>query len=87
MSVQYYDYDSDEEKTIEITADKDTKLENAAMLSNINKGDWVDVTYGVKDGKNLAKSIMVEKEEKEEEKAAGSPAAPETPEPKAEIPE
>ena len=72
LTVQYYDYDSDEEKTVEITADKDTKIENAAALANISKSDWVDITYAAAGGKNLAKSIMVEKEEKEEEKTAAS---------------
>ena len=62
-TVQYYDYDSDEEKTIEILSDKDTRIENAASLNDVKQGDWVDVTYSVSDGKNIAKSIMVEKEE------------------------
>ena len=30
ITVQYYDYDSDQEKSIEITADTNTKIENAA---------------------------------------------------------
>jgi hypothetical protein len=77
LTVQYYDYDSDEEKTIELAADKDTKMENAAALGNINKSDWVDVTYVVSNGKNVAKSIMVEKEEKEET-APGAAVTPET---------
>ena len=63
LSVQYYDYDSDEEKTIEIALDKDTAIENAAKLDEIKQGDWVDVTYSVSGGKNIAKSIIVEKEE------------------------
>lgn len=63
MSVQYYDYDNDEEKTVEITVDKDTKLENVKALSEINKGDWVDVTYAAVGGKNTAKMVSVEKEE------------------------
>lgn len=61
--VQYYDYDSDEEKTSDILADKDTKIENASGIADIKKGDWVDVTYVALDGKNTAKSIIVEKEE------------------------
>lgn len=65
ISVQYYDYDSDQEKTADVVADKDTKIENAASLDKIAKGDWVDVTYAVKDSKNIAKSIIVEKEEPE----------------------
>jgi len=70
MNVQYYDYDSDEEKTVDMLANKDTKIENAASLANIAKGDWVDVTYAAADGKNVARSIIVEKEEKEAEPAA-----------------
>ncbi len=70
LSVQYYDYDTDEERLADIGADKDTKIENAATLADIKKGDWVDVTYAAKDNKNIAKVIAVEKEE--------APAAPES---------
>lgn len=65
ISVQYYDYDSDQEKTADIVADKDTKIENVTGIDKINKGDWVDIIYVVKDAKNVAKSIIVEKEEPE----------------------
>ena len=63
LSVQYYDYDSDSEKTAAIAFYSDTKLENASTLGDIKKGDWVDVTYVVKDGKSVAKIVTVEKEE------------------------
>lgn len=63
MSVQYYDYDNDEEKTLEVSLDKDSKLENVKAIGEVNKGDWADVTYTVIDGKNTAKMISVEKEE------------------------
>lgn len=63
MSVQYYDYDSDEEKTVELSVGADTKLENAASLNDVKKGDWVDAIYSSVGGKNAAKSVMVEKEE------------------------
>jgi hypothetical protein len=64
IAVQYYDYDSDEERTIEITLDKDTKLEGAASLSGVKKGDWADVTYRITDDKkNVAGSVVIEKEE------------------------
>lgn len=63
MTVQYYDYDSDEEKTVELTVSGDTKLENAAALAEVKKGDWVDAAYSVSNGKNVAKAVMVEKEE------------------------
>src|SRR3989338_5972745 len=76
--VQYYDYDTDEEKTVELVLDKDTKLENANSLSDIKQGDWVDATYAVSDGKNIAKIITVEKEEAlpEMEPLEEEPAAP-----------
>lgn len=74
MSVQYYNYDTDEEKTITISTDKDTKIENVASLNDIKKGDWADVTYVTEGAKNIAKSVIVEKEEMPAEEA---PAAPE----------
>lgn len=70
FSVQYYNYDTDEEKMIEVLVDKDTKMENAASLNEIKKGDWADVTYVVDAGKNIVKSMIVEKEEVD----AGEPA-------------
>ena len=63
ISVQYYDYDNDEEKTLEISIDKDSKLENVKALDGVKKGDWVDATYTVTGGKNIAKMISVEVEE------------------------
>ena len=63
MTVQYYDYDSDEEKSIEITSDSNTKMENATAITDIKQGNWADVIYTVANGKNIAKSIIVEKEE------------------------
>lgn len=63
LSVQYYNYDNDEEKSIEIVVSKSTKMENADGLKDVKKGDWVDVVYIVIGGKNVASSIVVEKEE------------------------
>jgi len=63
MTVQYYDYDTDEEKTIELSVSKDTKIENAPALSDIKKGDWADITYSADGAKNIAKSVTVEKED------------------------
>jgi len=63
ITVQYYDYDADEEKTISISCDPATKFENAASVADMKKGDWTDVTYILKDGKAVAKSVVVEKEE------------------------
>ncbi len=63
ISVQYYDYDNDEEKTLEVSLDKDSRLENVKAIGEVKKGDWVDVTYTVTGGKNMAKMVSVEVEE------------------------
>ena len=65
IKVLYYDYDNDEEKTIDLAFDKGTKLENAGSIADIKQLDWVDATYAVKDGKNVAASVIVEKEEED----------------------
>ena len=78
LSIQYYDYDSDSEKTTEVVVGADTKLENAKTVSDVKKGDWVDVTYSVSDGKNMAKTVSVEKEEPASEPAAGAQAVSDT---------
>ncbi|MFA5143503.1 MAG: hypothetical protein WC522_04995 [Candidatus Omnitrophota bacterium] len=79
MTVQYYDYDSDEEKTIDITVDSSTKMENAASINDVKQGNWADVIYVVSAGKNLAKSVIVEKEDEtppvEMPKAEAAPQA------------
>ncbi|MDP2928998.1 MAG: hypothetical protein Q8O01_02910 [Candidatus Omnitrophota bacterium] len=77
MTVQYYDYDNDEEKTLEVALDKDSKLENAKAIDEIKKGDWADVTYVVTSGKNIARSISVEKEDLSAEENAPSNVAEE----------
>ncbi|MFA6079590.1 MAG: hypothetical protein WC779_07605 [Candidatus Omnitrophota bacterium] len=63
MNVQYYDYDTDEEKTITLFCGNNTKFENAVLLNDVKKGDWVDAAYEPQDGKNIAKLVSVEKEE------------------------
>ncbi len=70
LTVQYYDYDADDEKVISVTLDTNTKLENASSIVEIKKGDWADVAYSTVGGKNIAKSIILEKEEE-------APPAPE----------
>ena len=70
MTVQYYDYDNDEEKTAEITLDSNSKLENVNAIGEVKKGDWVDITYTSTAGKNMAKLVSVEKEEPAQEESA-----------------
>lgn len=63
MTVQYYDYDADEEKAIDLMVASGTKIENAPGLADIKKGDWVDATFAAEGQKNTASSVTVEKEE------------------------
>lgn len=63
ITIQYYDYDNDQEKSMEITTDANTKIENAATINDIKQGNWADITYSLTDGKNMAKLITLEKEE------------------------
>ena len=69
LIVQYYDYDSDEEKSSEIAVGPGTKFENAANLSGVKQGDWLDVSYVAAGGKNTATLISVEKEDIEDTQA------------------
>ena len=65
ISIQYYDYESDEEKTVDVIINPETKMENANALNDIKAGDWADVTCALSGGKNIAKSVALEKEEEE----------------------
>jgi len=78
LAVQYYDYDSDSEKTSDISINVDTKLENVSTLGDVKKGDWVDVSYTVIDAKNVAKSIVVEKEDTTAAEGTSSAVATDT---------
>ena len=72
ITVQYYDYDSDNEKSVEITADNTTKIEGVSTINDIKQESWADINYTVVNGKNIAKSIVVEKED---DAATESPAS------------
>lgn len=62
LSVQYLDYDTDQEKKIEVTLDADTTLEGVAALSEIKNKDIVSVDYVLDElGRRLAKRISVER--------------------------
>ena len=72
LAIKYYDYDSDQEKSVEIIVNMATKLENASSITDIKKGDWADIVYTVSDTKNIAKFMSIEKDEG----SAGTSAAP-----------
>jgi hypothetical protein len=63
IKVKYLDYETDEEKEITITCDAETKFENVSSISEIKVGDSVSIDYTVKEEKNIAKNISVERAE------------------------
>jgi hypothetical protein len=69
VCVKYLDYESDQEKQIDISADDKTTYENLNSVDELKPKDTVSIDYISVDGKNIAKNISVEKPE--------TPAAPE----------
>lgn len=62
ITVNYLDYETDNEKEIKITFNDKTKLENINSLNDIKLHDTVSVDYAVSaDGKYIVKNISVEK--------------------------
>jgi hypothetical protein len=60
--VSEYDYEKDEYTSVAYAIDPAVKLDNVKSLTEIAAGDTVDIDYVVKDGKNIAKIIAVEKQ-------------------------
>ncbi len=67
ITVKYLDYETDEEKEIMVVCDLETEFENISLISEIKVGDSVSIDYVVREGKNIAKFISVEKIETLEE--------------------
>lgn len=66
LTVKYLDYETDQEKEINITVDEQTVYENAKSLEEIKPQDALSIDYIVSpEGKNLAKKISLEKPEPE----------------------
>ena len=63
VAVTYMDYQTDEEKDLALNIDSETKYENVAGLSDIKAGDTASIDYVIKDGKNIARNISIEKTE------------------------
>ena len=72
VSLKYLDYETDQEKDMAIATDELTSYDNANSLGEIQPKDNISVDYVVKDGKNIAKTIGLEK-------AENAPAAAVTP--------
>lgn len=64
INVKYLDYETDSEKQMEICFDSATLFENVASASEIKPSDTLSVDYVITaDGKNLARTVTVEKTE------------------------
>ena len=64
--VSEYDYDQDAETELTYTADPAATFEGVNSVKEIAKGDIIEIDYEVKNGKNIAKRIFVEKDIQEE---------------------
>lgn len=63
ITLKYLDYETDQEKEIVLTVDDSTAYDNVKSLEEIQLKDNLSVDYISKDGKNIAKSISLEKSE------------------------
>lgn len=63
LTLKYLDYEADQEKEIALTIDDTASYENVKALEDIQPKDNLSVDYITKDGKNIAKSISLEKAE------------------------
>lgn len=59
--LQYFDYETDQQKEVTITLDTETKLDNTESLSEIKPNDTLSIDY-ITDasGNNIAKTIGLE---------------------------
>ena len=63
LTLKYLDYETDQEKELLLVVDESTSYENIKSLEDIQPKDNLSVDYTLKDGKNVAKSISLEKPE------------------------
>jgi hypothetical protein len=63
LTVKYLDYDTDEEKTMNLSVAEGTTFQEVKGLAGIKLQDTVSVEYTVRDGQSFAKDITVEKVE------------------------
>lgn len=63
LLLKYLDYETDQEKEISIIIDDSTSYDNIRTLGEIRPKDNLSIDYIPKDGKNIAKTIGLEKAE------------------------
>jgi hypothetical protein len=63
LKLKYLDYETDQEKEMVLNTDEQTSYDNIKSLEDIQPKDNISVDYVVKDSKNIARSIGLEKAE------------------------
>lgn len=61
INIKYLDYETDTEKEMTFFVDENTTYEGVNSLLEINPQDTVSIDYIIKDTKNIARHITVEK--------------------------
>ncbi|MCX5711237.1 MAG: hypothetical protein NT060_04710 [Candidatus Omnitrophica bacterium] len=63
LTLKYLDYETDQEKDINLSVDEKTAYESVKSLDEIKIKNTLSVDYVAKDGFNIAKNISLEKGE------------------------
>ena len=61
FNIIYMDYQTDEEKELSLNTDQETKFEGVGDFGGLKPGDTASIDYIMKDGKNIARNISIEK--------------------------
>ncbi|MCM8800084.1 MAG: hypothetical protein NC900_05110 [Candidatus Omnitrophica bacterium] len=61
INIKYFDYETDTEKEMLISIDENTTYEGVNSLLEIKPEDTVSIDYVIKDNKNIARLITIEK--------------------------
>lgn len=63
VTIKYLDYELDQEKELSLTTDDSTTYDNIKSFGEIQPKDNLSIDYVTVEGKNIAKSISLEKPE------------------------
>lgn len=74
LAVTEYNYENNQEISVTYTVDAETVFNNVQSISEIKVGDSVEIDFVVMEGKNIAKTITVEKALESEKKEEALPS-------------
>ncbi len=64
ITINYFDYETDSEKSEKVSVDGNTKYENIKSLNEIKLNDAISIDYTISpDGRHIAKNIRIERPE------------------------